>query len=178
MDVSQIQAFVSAGATIFAATVAAIVTITLGIGQLQIAKAQRRIADEQRRIAHERLRLDLFDRRFAIYQSLRRAGVFTQRSNKERAKVVNELIGAVANGRFLFPDELNKYFEELTDKVVRLYILDRKLESLSPDEALDETEMAEIQPLIKHILEEVKKGPELLKPFLSFGHIVRDHSHG
>jgi hypothetical protein len=87
-------------ATIFAAIIAVFVTGTLGFAQWRIARAQKGIA-------YDKLKLDLFDKRYAIYQaalSLSRAFMSSSKGISE--KRFEELQYTLQEASFLFPADV------------------------------------------------------------------------
>ena len=84
-------------ATIFAAIIAVLVTGTLGFAQWRTARTQKDIA-------YDKLKLDLFDKRYAIYQaalSLSRAFMSSSKGISE--KRFDELQYTLQEAYFLFP---------------------------------------------------------------------------
>jgi hypothetical protein len=88
-------------ATILAAIIAVLVTDTLGFAQWRIARAQKDIA-------YDKLKLDLFDKRYAIYQaaalSLSRAFMSSSKGISERR--FEELQYTLQEASFLFPADV------------------------------------------------------------------------
>ena len=87
-------------ATIFAAIIAVLVTGTLGLAQWQIARTQKDIA-------YDKLKLDLFDKRYAIYQaalSLSRA--FMSSNKRIPVETFDGLQYTLLEAAFFFPDDV------------------------------------------------------------------------
>jgi hypothetical protein len=87
-------------ATIFAAIIAVLVTGTLGLAQWRIARAQKDIA-------YDKLKLDLFDKRYAIYQAAQSLSRALMPSYK---RIPYEDFGALQytlqEAEFLFPPDV------------------------------------------------------------------------
>jgi hypothetical protein len=95
------------------------------------------IAYRQWRISQQKFRHDLYDRRFAVYTALLdlcgallREGKFDNPSYSAWLKASNQ-------GHFLFDEELNRYFSEVTEKVQAYRKIEREMQKqkVKDDEA-------------------------------------------
>jgi hypothetical protein len=94
-------------ATIFAAIIAVLVTGTLGFAQWRIARAQKDIA-------YDKLKLDLFDKRYAIYQAALSLSRALMPSNKRIPyESFGELQYTLQEAAFLFPPNV----VDLTERI-------------------------------------------------------------
>ena len=82
-------------ATIFAAIIAVVVTGTLGFAQWRIARAQKDIA-------YDKLKLDLFERRYAVYRASWDICVAFMNEEIE-VDVLGEWRNTLSESQFLFP---------------------------------------------------------------------------
>jgi hypothetical protein len=113
--------FAGPAATIIGAFAAVFVTSRLGRGQLRISEQQSTAARQQAKLAAVRLQHDLFDRRFALFQTARTFLV------KEVYPQMNPSTDAIfifaqetATAAFLVDKPLREYLEELRRTAFRL----------------------------------------------------------
>ncbi len=101
--------FAGAIATTFAAIVAAGITYYFN-------RAQKRIAETQADVAIEKLKLDLFDKRYALYNSARQLIDYLA-SQHEYEKVdhakIRSFYVTLDEGRFFLPDGVRKALDKL-----------------------------------------------------------------
>jgi hypothetical protein len=98
-------------ATSFLAAVAATgLAVTFGLIQAGIAK-------EQARIAEVRLRHDLFERRIAVFNSIRDVLMEVARSSKVSDECWNKFVRGVETTEFLFDQEIARYVADLRNRV-------------------------------------------------------------
>lgn len=105
-------------ATVFAATVAAIVTFYFNKRQTEIAKSQMGIAASQRDIATDKLKVDLFKERYGIYEAakllisiianLRDFDDVGRRNNE-----IRDLYVKLEEARFFFDPDICAFLEKL-----------------------------------------------------------------
>jgi hypothetical protein len=101
--------FAGVMATTLAATVAAAITYYFN-------RAQARIASTQADVAIERLKLDLFEKRYAIYSSAKQLVeylVLQNDFNKVDHMKVRSFYVTLDEGRFFLPDNVRKVLNEL-----------------------------------------------------------------
>lgn len=85
------------------------------------------IADRQAKLDEDKIRLDLFDRRFAVYVALENVLHDVSGESKDAEIVWNDFIWKLREGQFLFRDDVRLYLEEVFNRA----ILFRDLRSIS-----------------------------------------------
>src|SRR5437867_5529435 len=97
---------------------------------LVIGIALAYIARQQWKTSHNKLKLDLFDRRFAVYEATRSfVGGITSDMEVE-AGALHSFKHATAQTPFLFPQPLVDYLAELENKARKLRQIDRSHERM------------------------------------------------
>ncbi len=107
------------------------VFVTAMIGALGLL-----IAFRQWRTAHDKVRLDLFDRRLAIYETFVNAGsmVFYGTAKKGDEPIM-DLFQAMGRAQFLFGPELIAHLQQFHDKVLLLNKLQNQWKRAETEEA-------------------------------------------
>src|ERR1700685_2416974 len=99
--------------TIVAATAATIVTIKLGLNQVNIAREQARFAKTNSRSAQQKLVLDLFDKRWSIVTELREAIAEVLTTGKVSHDANRKFYLAADRAGFLFGPEVTAYLGKI-----------------------------------------------------------------
>ncbi len=95
-------------------------TTLVAIAVALIAFRQYHVAKEQKRVAHEKLRLDLFDRRYEVFELTLAMvasmidGLQSTESIRANLKVDSDFHVAIARARFLFGDDVTSYMNEVS----------------------------------------------------------------
>jgi len=113
--------FAGPAATIIGAFAAVFVTRRLGRGQLRISQEQSRAAHQQAKLAAVRLQHDLFDRRFALFQTARTflvKDVYPQMNPSTDAIFI--FAQETATAAFLVDKPLREYLDELRTAAFKL----------------------------------------------------------
>lgn len=118
-----VKIFAGPVATIIAAFSALAVTRHFGKQQVRIAEAQAATADGQRRIAAAKLNFDLYEKRYAVFEVVRRLLVEVVQEDYVDAKQVIAFNIGTANATFLFDQDIVDYLACLRDKLLRLKTL-------------------------------------------------------
>lgn len=85
------------------------------------------IAFRQYWIQRYRVKIDLFDRRMKVYDSIRDT-LICIRSDASTKNINHfEFYSSISNGRFLFDKKLNSYLKEIKEKVVDLELYSKEL---------------------------------------------------
>ncbi|MDE2598511.1 MAG: hypothetical protein KGL40_02695 [Rhodocyclaceae bacterium] len=89
------------------------------------------IAYRQWRLAQNKLKLDLFDRRFAVYDAARTLLASIMTSGKAKDEEVYKFMAATREAKWLLNSSIDEYFEkQLYHKAVNLQTLAAELEGL------------------------------------------------
>jgi hypothetical protein len=109
---------VGTGATV---AVAAWAT-TIASSQRKIAAQQRDIASAQRAVAHAKLNLDLFDRRYAIFDT---TWQFLSQATKDASTKVlhSDFTNAIPRAEFLFGRQIADYMREASRNQTQLALI-------------------------------------------------------
>lgn len=86
------------------------------------------IAYRQWRISQQKFRHDLYDRRFSVYTALLDLCGALLRDGKFDNQSYSAWLKASHQGYFLFDEELNQYFSEVTGKVQAYRSIEREME--------------------------------------------------
>ncbi len=86
------------------------------------------IAYRQWRISQQKFRHDLYDRRFAVYTALLDLCGALLREGRFDNPSYSEWLKASHQGHFLFDEELNRYFSEVTENVQTYRRIEREMQ--------------------------------------------------
>jgi hypothetical protein len=104
-------------ATIIAAAVAVFVTWRLGKGQLRIAEQQAATARQQANTALDQLRFNLFEKRYAIYNTAKDMIRFIAREGSKQTTEgsfqIAQYFNALEEARFFFSDDICQWLHTL-----------------------------------------------------------------
>jgi len=92
-----------------------------------IAVVMTYIAIQQYRTRQSRLRLDLFDRRYAIYQGVKEFIRHAVSAGDVQNQAIADLNESTHDAFFLFDESVDEYVDELRQKGARLHYLQRRL---------------------------------------------------
>jgi hypothetical protein len=107
-------------ATFIASVTAAWVTCRFGAWQA-------RIAQQQADLAEERVKLDKFDRRFAVFDATRELiRIVMQRSHADAQQIFDYRM-KTRDAIFLFDDQISAYLEEFADKAWNIWLIEDEI---------------------------------------------------
>jgi hypothetical protein len=140
------------------------VPVLQALGVPVIAAVGAWIALQQLHLARVKLQHDLYDRRYAVFQAVRR---FLDEANF--GKVVSEetlrsLVLGTADAAFLFDDGLAAYLKEMRDHATRFQNLSVTMEGFEGKERLRAGEVA--QENFMWLMEQIGGLTEKFQPFL------------
>jgi hypothetical protein len=104
------------------------------LNALLVAGVAWYFAHHQKRIALAKLRLDLFDKRFAVFDATRKfigRGLVTGGAEIEDQ---NAFLMGVSGASFLLNDELSKYLDEILQRIVDMPFLQNELANAPSEE--------------------------------------------
>jgi hypothetical protein len=97
-----------------------LLTAVIAVVAVWIAFQQSKTARDQHRVAQDKLKLDLFDRRYKVYQGLMEfIGVLNNEGRAPR-EAFGEFYRAIGPAKFLFSDSVTTYMEGVRKKAVEL----------------------------------------------------------
>jgi hypothetical protein len=88
------------------------------------------LAWQQVRVAYAKLQLDLYDRRFAVFDAARRLLLEVARERTASPEGLVAFIVATADANFLFNDEINTYLVELRKRVEHLQVRTKAMDAM------------------------------------------------
>ena len=128
------------------------------------------IAYQQYSIAHTKLKLDLFDRRYRIYEAARKfLALILQRATFDD-KDLFEYYAGISDAKFLFPKEVTDYLKLISTRAVQMRTYARKYEHLpvgNERSALVDKESEELVWIGRQIIE----FSSVFAPYMSFTNI-------
>lgn len=125
---------------------------------------QWRTADRQREIAADRFRLDIFDRRYEVFQAIHCAILNTLHGTIYDKEQAMKIQAKRVEAWFLFGGSVHKFMEE-TDRAMFIYSRFRNENNLSVEHATAFSEASD------KLVEAVTKAEAVFRPYLSFERI-------
>jgi hypothetical protein len=122
------------------------------------------IAWRQWQTAHQKLRLELFDRRFTLYDSLQQLINEALSDSGYLLAKLGKYLTAVAPARFLLADDIDQYISGLLDKLGTLYQLRRDKHAANAATPDIDTKIAEVEEWLRTQRDVVVK---LFRPYLN-----------
>jgi len=129
-----------------------------------------KIAHRQWKTAHDKLRLDLFDKRFALFEDYFSATTAALSKWPNRDELFRKFARHRGISKFLFEEDIANLVEQTIEAIVRLEILEHRVSQPSSDTNLDE-KYNEIDKRITWIAETQNRVIEMFEKYLSFKNI-------
>ncbi len=127
------------------------------------------IAFQQYIIGKRRLRLDLYDRRFAVFRALMDLHVRVFEAGAVNLQEIRVFMAKTNEASFLFDDEIPAYLGQVYQRAVDLMALNRKLESTGLPTGEERTRASqESSALCAWFADELKSAKERFLPYLGF----------
>jgi hypothetical protein len=145
-------------ATIIAAVAAVSVTA-------YFAWHQKRIAEKQADIASEKLRHDLYERRYRVFDAVRKLLLEIARDRNASKDGLRAFLIATGEAVFLFDDDVTKHVEGIRDRAEELQSLNCDIDSKPADEPNPDA-VKQRNEHVKWILSEVDPSVDKFKPYL------------
>jgi hypothetical protein len=125
----------------------------------------------QWKTAHDKLKLDLFEKRYAIYDSLKKVLAETMIHGNCNDREIMEFVRASKGAEFLFEKDMVSYFEQVRKTLNHIQLIERELEKES-DQA-KRKKLADNSLVAKNWIDtEFREGAEnRFTPYLSFAHL-------
>jgi hypothetical protein len=115
-----VKDFAAPVATMFAAAAAAFVAYRLGSSQAESARLQVDVAKRNWQTANERVVLELFERRIAIYESIRHVVAKAMTTGQPNHVELREYEEAIDRAPFYFGPEVNEYLKRMRIVIIDL----------------------------------------------------------
>jgi len=146
-----------------------VATFVALIGLLQFLTAR-----EQARTANNRAVLDLFEKRYAVYEGIRSVvgKVLTHGSaNMQKMQVFMEAAVVAEKAKFLFKEDINGYLKQFLDDLTRLECLESERKTLQHDG--EQKNLNSQQQIRDRIALFYKDGAQRFAPYIRFDHKLR-----
>jgi hypothetical protein len=128
------------------------------------------IASQQSSTARRKLNYDLFDRRFAVYDSIRRILTHLPLMRLETETII-EIRQAAAQARFLFEPEIRKFIEELESRATALERIHKQADHLAKRVDQGASAQSEAAEHREWFIDVAKTLGEQFDPYLDFRNI-------
>lgn len=158
-------------ATLAAGGMAVIGATAVGLRQARIADRQREILERQTKLTELALRHELFDKRYAVYQTTARfLKAQLSHRNDERDFIELNFLEATQEARFLFRSSVSEYLERIWGRSAELEeIRDELGQGLAAGSQPDEERRALSRSLRRSLREDLKNLADVFGPDLHLG---------
>lgn len=150
------------------------VVFTQAVGPTFVAIIAAGIASliqyNQWKTAKSKLAIDLFDRRFAVYEATRKLVSALLQKTKMHDDEHREFINKTWNARFLFDREFCEYIENFRIIAINLNLYHETYEQKMNDPARGEA-IKEHYDRLKYVMAESQKLEERFLPYLDLSHV-------
>jgi len=133
---------------------------------LAIAAFVALVAWRQHKTDRDKVRLDLFDKRFASYEALRRFLKMIM-SNPAGLNELQQLYEETSTMSFLFGSDINDYRRKLHHNAVRLRTVDHMVDDLKNDDERSDL-LEEREKLQKWLINQFRDMPKEFEKYLIF----------
>jgi hypothetical protein len=131
------------------------------------------LAYKQARIAEAKLNLDLYEKRFAVFQAARKLLSKVSQQTQVDMRDIDEFTLDVLDAGFLFNERVEKYLDGLRNKALDLWALSEELKAEN-----DQNKRADLirkrSTLFKQLVHEFPVARETFKPYLVLG-LIESH---
>ena len=141
-----------------------------------VAKGQLEVAKSQRRVAEDKLRLDLFERRYKIYDAIKKFIVEVRESGAVPDNLFFNFIRDTLEVDFLFNPEISIFINEIRNKVTAARAAEANADTYPFGTELH-LEQKRLASNTRHSLQhEYDQLSELSHPYLGFSHLKQSES--
>ena len=128
------------------------------------------VAWQQWRIARHRLRLDLFDRRYKIYDATRKFLSIILREARFEDSQLFEFYAGTSDAEFLFDSAVVDYLEQVRKRAVNMRTHQRVYEHMPVGDERSRHVQAEHDDLV-WLTDQLTAMTQVFSPYLSFSHV-------
>jgi hypothetical protein len=125
------------------------------------------VACQQHLLAKERFKLDLFEKRFAVYKTAEEMLGAIYANWRIETQEFWDYVRGIQDAVFLFGPEIPEYLQILHEKAAKLRATQRKMEASSRDEQWKELSKSE-DVLLQEMEDELRKLKNVFLPYLKF----------
>jgi len=137
---------------------------------LVVACAVAYVAWQQWQIARHRLRLDLFDRRYKVYDATRKfLSIILREARFEEAQLF-EFYAGTSDAEFLFDSAVVAYLEQLRKRAVHMRTAQRVYEHMPVGDERSRHVQAEHDDLV-WLTDQLTAMSKVFSPYLAFSHV-------
>jgi len=159
----------AAAATFTAAIVATRIT-------LKFSRIQAEIARQQANTASDRLRLDLFQKRYAIYQAAQELIKLLEDKIPSRTLQINEVTEKLIildEAAFYFPRDIQEYLNTLGEECQNWVSQHRQRDADGPGSPSWHSSSREMIDTLRRMNERRRSMPKIFEPVMGFSHLTR-----
>lgn len=134
------------------------------------------IAFNQFRVARQKLKLDLFEKRYAVFAAVRHALSVVMREAKFKIEELYEFRAGTADAYFLFDKKVLDYLDEVDKNLVRFHTTGLQLSGLQGRRGLSEEEerrrvkaVDSEGELLTWLMDQLPRLRKQFAPYLAFG---------
>ena len=128
------------------------------------------VAWQQWQIARHRLRLDLFDRRYKVYDATRKFLSIILREARFEDSQLFEFYAGTSDAEFLFDSALVDYLEQVRKRAVNMRTHQRVYEHMPVGDERSRHVQAEHDDLV-WLMDQLTAMTQVFSPYLSFSHV-------
>jgi hypothetical protein len=151
-------------ATVFAATVAAVVAVTFGI-------TQAGIATQQAATARTKLQLELFDRRLVVYNAVKDAWHNTVTSGDFPNECLEPYQVGINGVRWLFEDDVVVFVDNLYSLLINFHVANASLKGASAKGEEEFKKASDKQSRVfRELIQQQHEMDRLFGPYLKLKH--------
>src|SRR5437879_8017211 len=137
---------------------------------LVVACAVAYVAWQQRQIALHKLRLDLFDRRYKVYEATRKFLSIILREARFEETQLFEFYAGTSDAEFLFDSAVVAYLEQLRKRAVHMRTAQRVYEHMPVGDERSRHVQAEHDDLV-WLTDQLTAMSKVFSPYLAFSHV-------
>jgi hypothetical protein len=151
------------------------VTSFLSIATLVLGVAVWFVAWLQWRVARSKLRLDLFDRRYKIYEATSKFVDSINNDPEHVGSYLNDFNAGTSNADFLFNADIVNYIKQVREKAVHMLtahtLYEAEERKSQPDEAKRVRNIESYQADREWLIEQAKTMTKTFAPYLGFQNV-------
>ncbi len=127
------------------------------------------IAIRQWKTDHDRLRLDLYDKRFKVYQSIMDILSIISQNGDISLEEISQFTIKTNESKFLFENEIPDFIENIIENSIKLHFLEAKIkQNANTDIAKIKEKVEESSGLVNWFYDQFKTSNNLFLKYLSF----------
>ena len=126
------------------------------------------IAFQQFWLARERLRLDLFEKRFAVFAAVRRFLSLILQGASVKMDDFWQYRAGVAEASFLFDEDITDYLGEIDRRALRAWRIGDEMKEPEPNEDLRVKRAGELSKELQWLTEQLAELKPRLAPYMKF----------